>query len=562
MCDNATKKTTESRNIVDELYCNAKDLVFNNAYMLIVLGTAFLTYGYYFYFHATGVDDLDTIRFFEEYHLIRQGRFMGQVFHELFDIMKNNVFFTMVVTVALFVCATIFTSAFLKSVTTIKNNLALGVISALMLSFPTNAMIFKFILASALISFGYLLTIFAVVYTMQFINTDNLSTKKVLYALVVLALLVLITSTYESFVFVYFITILFVILFSLRSDSTFYIKHPIRLVFISVSYILVAVIIESIVSNSLIFMLDLEKIERVAFTNSQWFLADSIIRNMKILSFEIFVNYYLVAMYSVSHFYFVILGLAMLIAVVLKTHRKYLALAILVYAALYLSIFGVSIIDGRVQLYRTMQSLSTFVFFASAYVFVSLSKKNVKRCSVIFMAFVVYYSALLQNDYYKGEWNQHLLQNRFIETIMYDIENAYGTNQSIYFVGKYKNTESPMDNAIIRVPKGGLRGRVVGYFVNTFASGKYDSSGNGYYDIAYYPTRSYIDTFGKTSYNSLKVIYLTRYANHLGYDVNVCDVEFLNGDEDVAMSESMEYYPKDGYFKEVNGCVYINIGSY
>lgn len=83
---------TYDGNFLKEYYDTVKGLIKSNCFMLFLLGISFLTYGFYLYFHAIGADDLDRDRFFVEYGLIRQGRFVGQILHEVFDIMWNHAF--------------------------------------------------------------------------------------------------------------------------------------------------------------------------------------------------------------------------------------------------------------------------------------------------------------------------------------------------------------------------------------------------------------------------------------------------------------------------------------
>ncbi|MFV0425157.1 MAG: glucosyltransferase domain-containing protein [Bacilli bacterium] len=540
---------------LNDYFKNVRKLFFNNIFMLITLFFTFLTYGFSLYFHATGVDDLDTIRFFDNYGLISQGRFVGQILHEVFDVMQYHVFFTMAITIIIFIIASVLTAALLKMISGIKNYVVLAIFTGLLLTFPTNALIFKYLLVTVLTALGYLLSILAVVYTIQYCLT-----QKIKYLIVITLLLILLISSYESFVFVYFMMILFICLFSSTRNSKINVTSLLQLLIISMIVIIVATIFESLIANGLINILNVDKLDRVSISESVWLSSDSIIHTLKSLIINIFVDHYFVALFSFSHMFHVIVTILMFVGIFTIKDRKTRWINFFILIMINLTIFGISIVDGKSQLPRTLQTMATFVMFGSAYVYLMLDRKIFKKGFIIISAFAVYSGAHLQNMFYERDWQKNVEQERFFYTIIHDVESKYGTEQKIYFVGKYKIDDSENDDAIIQIEKNTLRGKIFNTIENRFYGGILENEGKDYYDFSYYSNIVYLDTFGTTGYPNLKQEYLIKYINYLGYDVNACNIKSLTVVEEEKISEDMTYYPQKGYIKKVDNCIFINIG--
>ncbi|MFV0425158.1 MAG: hypothetical protein ACK5K7_06355 [Bacilli bacterium] len=43
--------------------------------------------------------------------------------------------------------------------------------------------------------------------------------------------------------------------------------------------------------------------------------------------------------------------------------------------------------------------------------------------------------------------------------------------------------------------------------------------------------------------------------------MNSCDIEYLDETEEKDMAKDMNYYPQNGYIKEQDGCIFVNIGQ-
>lgn len=461
----------------------------------------------------------------------------------------------MAITIILFIVASIFTAALLKMISGIKNNFMIALFTALMLVFPTNAFIFEFILATVLTSLGYILSIFAVVYTIHFILE-----KKIKSSLVVISLLVFAISSYESFIFVYFTMILFFILFSLRINSRFKTQSIIKFLLYVCILIIVSTLIESLVSNLLIYILDLEKINRVAISESMWFKSPSMY-TIKRLIFNIFINYFFIGLLDFSHMYYVLIVFFMFVATFFVSDRKYLLRSILIIILINISVYGITVVEGKVQLARTMQTFSTFVMFGSGYVYIALCKKWIKKTFIIVVSFAIYSSVHLQNLYYEREWKNHLKQENFLNTLMHDVEYQYGSGQNVYFIGKYDAEQKWYDDSVLQITKDSYPGKIFNYINKRFYDSKLTNEGSDYYAYAYYSSSVLIDVFGDYAKTEHKQEYFIRYIIYLGYDVNSCDIEYLDEAEEKDMAKDMNYYPQNGYIKEQDGCIFVNIGQ-
>lgn len=409
-------------------------------YLLTLIITAIGSYGFLVTHYSISLDDLEYDRYYYG-ELIAQGRLSATIFHRFFGLTDNFIWIEDFLGV-LFICiGVILLCVVFDQFINTKNRVPQAFFSCVFVSYPLHSELFSYNGCSIAVGLGLILVAVSLLLTIQ-----SLKQKNILYLILSVVSLFFVTSWYESVVLIYVGMVFAGFLLKQVEGQNYKLKQMIPEGIKYAIPLIIAVVSEYIISNSIRILLNLEKSNNAKndFALGMYFKY-SPIYHIKKFVIPVICDY----LVSLScYFPIIILFFAMLImiAIVLydsiKKHRLCLSLCEIM---ILLFVIGLSPILYFRQPYRTCQYYAFFVAFEVFFILLRLSKVNKKRflyktgcfAFAVFTLFQIckinYY---FTNDYLRFEYEKDTIKN-----VGYELKKEFDLSKPVIFIGKYEFPE-------------------------------------------------------------------------------------------------------------------------
>ncbi len=539
----------------------AVELIKNIKYIIPVVITAILSFGFVITHHSINGDVLSYDRYFEQGELIAQGRFTAPLINKIFNIMNFNPFFVDTLAVLFLIASAILFCLLFDRVSKGKlNDNVYTIFSCLFISYPLISEIFTFTPASLSIGIGYFLTAISLMIGYESIFNCYSKIKGIIFETILLCLAVYL---YESFAAVYLCGIFMILIIEyLYNKNRMKFFDLIKKGFLFVIPLVIAIIGGYIFVRILMKLLHLEKsnysAKTIIYTGNTlshvwgWFVKTTIER------YILPVTYYLPITVLV-------LATVLYIIFLIKSSIKEKSLILLLlFIWLGIAVSSLSIIQGIAAMYRTCQTFAIFIAFVFMLVAHEMYKENtnkwVKNIFIIIVYTIIFYQVKDLNGWFVTNYQRYEIEKNAIINIGDEISENYDINKPVYFVGSYSlpdvitgrmylNRESNAFNISSKLNK--LLG-------NKSEKFKKDSNIGIYYGES--NIISYIDwsisAFEKDDKVSVDLI---KFFNYMGYD-------FKAGNRDiyeeyiVPLCEGKPEWPKKGSIFETDKYIIVNFG--
>jgi len=540
--DRNTSKNSEGKKktVLNDVVNNFKQLVTDNKFIIPLIIFVVLGYGFAFFFRGiiTG-DDIGSYRFFENRGTIAQDRLTSYIVHLLLDNFHFSYFFLFFSAIVLLTIGAILNAAFIKSIIKFENNFFLALASSLFCVFPIIWYIQIFLLATFIVGMATILTLFANVFLVDFIKT-----KQPFRFIILLILLILVMSAYESWMFIFITVSLFVLLFSKEEKSLLKMeqKEVKSYILYGIAALVLSVLAENILENIVQIMTNTIPSDYLS-GRVVWLNVD-IFENIKRLLLMVFVRYFLVATASRPFLFFIIVMILFLKIGNAKSKFK-----IFVKLLIILSLFSLTILFGTMQIPRMSTSFNYFIMYALVFLYLNIEHKQYMKNTLI-MASVIgsFLSAQELNNAFELIYSNRLTEINILHQVASDIIPNYGNDASIYIHG-FPDSAGDRDIYIRSLPNESWQGRLVLNIDGFLGTNVY----GGPRVLALYSRTPFLQAQG--AHDRLRVSYFNTY----GYNFRACTPNLT--EEQQGDFLEMPIYPIEGFIREFNGCVIIRFAD-
>ncbi len=420
----------------------------NLPYMLSLIITALLSYGYFIVKETITIDSLSNDRY-NSGILFAQGRLISPLISKIFMEQTNNYSFTNIFGLLLIMLSVIIICCVFEKIFKPKTIVPAVAFSCVYVSYPLNFEYYDF--SGSLLLSGFCMCLLSV--SLYLILTKKSKFERFYLPLILLALM---ESSYETFTFA-FVCLVCICLIPLVTDKCD-LKNKIGYLIHSAIVVVCALVVEYIISTSAISLRGVEQ-DYHADKNIFWFEA-SFLEGIKTLfkSFVLFWNSK-VFCYLPFTILFVagVIFTAIFIGEITKKSNNKLAV-LLSYGAVFASIFAFFVVKGGSCCYRGETTFPVFVGFVMYLLLLKTeNKKSVIKGICIAFVGVLILSQAMSCDY----WNR--LQNRaynaekqVICTVDMIVTERYGKSKPVVFIGAYqlpddiKEKDQIKDNTIAK----------------------------------------------------------------------------------------------------------------
>ena len=536
-----------------------EDYLKNKLYMVCIIITAILAFGFSITNITVGIDDLECGRYIGSGNeLLRSGRFSWLFWTNIFGIKNRyveNSFIFEVVGVIFLLWAAINFCILFKKVSFDKIEMpAYTVFSCIMISYPLMNEIWGYTGVNITICGSILFISFALILMREQLLEGFDVCKYGLSSF----MLMIVCAGYESaavvYVFMVSTILFFQVLFekerkesylSLIKQGSFY-----------ASVLAVGLVLRIIVHRSLLFVMNLS-VMRNGDTAIWWgklpvqqVISDIIRGIIK----EYFVKG--IIYFPITEFVCCIVVFCVLCIVLLKKKNKAYWLPAV---GMLISLFLLTLIQGRVSPYRACQVFSFFVAVVMMLLvhFTSSSKiKGVRTLSVAIVmvsGLLCIHQASTMNYYLTLNYLRSEEEARTICNIGEDLNRKYNLEKPVIFTGTYTLSDELRQKAMIS--KDDIRWSIFSEVYGLF-SDKDIYNGEEYRKLPDSNVNSVIDwalgAFG--SQDSLQKLF-----NYYGFDYQMADYSVLNDAEKYVQENRIPGYPNEGYIFERDNYIIVNL---
>lgn len=538
---------------------NAEKLLKNLKFILPVLITALLSFGFVITHSSVNIDTLAYDRYFEGGELIAQGRLTAPLINKIFNVMNFNPFFVDTLAVILLITAALFWCLLFKRVSKNKlKDITYTVFVCLFLSYPLICEIFTYTPASVSIAIGYLFTAFALIIGYELmINKD----KKILRISIQTILLCLAVYLYESFAAVYLcgIFMIFIIEYVYNKEK-FKFGELLKKGLVFILPLAIAIVLGNVIVKIIWKIFDITESQNGE--KSIIYLTSGIIGGIKNL-IKTFIGSYVLASTYYLPLTMLMIGLVILAILAIKNSVKEKSwIVLLLFIGLLVSVFALSIVQGMASPYRTCQTFAVFISFAFMLCIQDILEKcNIKIINRIVLALVfivVFYQAKELHSQFYTNYLRYENEKNTVITIGNELVKNHDISKPVYFTGSYGYAKNVTDRLIVNEDNLGLR---ISRKLN-----KVLGNPSSLYDYQYMNEVRY----GQTNVNSyinwaMNAFYidetanveLIKWFNLLGYDIKTGSKDIMDKVQKTS-EENSNHFPKAGYIVETDEYIVVN----
>ena len=538
---------------------NTPKLIKSLKFIVPVLITVILSFGFVITHSCVNIDTLAYDRYFEKGELLAQGRLTAPLLNKVFGVMNFNPFFVDTIAVILLITASILWCLLFKRVS--KNGLkdiVYTVFACLFLSYPLICEIFTYTPSGISIGIGYCFTILALIIGYELSISKE---KKLLRIGLQTILLCLAIYLYESFAAVYLcgIFMIFIIEFVYNKEKTkFWELFKKGIVFILP--LILGITLGKIIVKILWSLLNVTASDNAA-KDIIW-LTEGIKAGVVTL-IKTFINLYVLA--STYYLPITLLAISFVILVILAIKdsvREKSWIVLLLFIGFCVATVALSIVQGTASPYRTCQTFAIFV----AFVFMIFTQDILTKCNIkvinniiLFIVFtVVFYQAKELHRQFYINYMRYEHEKNIVTNIGNELLREHDITKPVYFTGENGYSKPVLDELIVSENHIGLR--------ITRKINKMLGNPSSWYDYKY----MYAIRYGQTNVNSYlywgqrsfhrdeKVsVELVKWFNMLGYNIKAGDRNKYEEIEKIGKSNP-NHYPKKGYIIETSDYIIVN----
>ena len=481
----------------------------NKLFIVTIILVTILSFGFTITNPSVGMDETAFDRYYQNKEMLESGRWGSYLLYSGLGIIEFIPFWIdfLVATIIAFIA--VMWCIFLKK--NLQEKLSIGaylVFATIFISFPIINESYIFSNSSLAVMLG---TFLASLGIMLFYENYNNIHKKMIYLLISIILAVAF-SMYEACGQIMLVSICITTLLMLYTNKDKKIKEIFKYAFCALGILIAGVILDEIIVK-LIYMAGV-RASNEADKEISWGKY-GIVESFQLIMINI-VN----AMRNTKYFPVLIFdtfsGIGLAISI-LQSDKKKNWMILIIFIAMFLSNFAISMLQLDSVLYRTCTSWGLFVavIVMVAYKFLS-EYKITKILAIIMIGMLVLQQTKTLNQLFYNDYMRYQKDLHIAYELIYDLEKDYDTSKPLVIMG------TP------------YKGR-----------GDYGAQSNSLSVL----------WWGKKAFNDNGREFI-KFLNSLGYDFKVpTDEEYEKGKIE---AEKMGNYPKAGSIKELEDCIVIN----
>ena len=481
----------------------------NKLFIVTIILVTILSFGFTITNPSVGMDETAFDRYYQNKEMLESGRWGSYLLYSGLGIIEFIPFWIdfLVATIIAFIA--VMWCIFLKK--NLQEKLSIGaylVFATIFISFPIINESYIFSNSSLAVMLG---TFLASLGIMLFYENYNNIHKKMIYLLISIILAVAF-SMYEACGQIMLVSICITTLLMLYTNKDKKIKEIFKYAFCALGILISGVILDEIIVK-LIYMAGV-RASNEADKEISWGKY-GIVESLQLIMINI-VN----AMRNTKYFPVLIFdtfsGIGLAISI-LQSDKKKNWMILIIFIAMFLSNFGISILQLDSVMYRTCASWGLFIaaIVMVAYKFLS-EYKITKILAIIMIGMLVLQQTKTLNQLFYNDYMRYQKDLHIAYELIYDLEKDYDTSKPLVIMG------TP------------YKGR-----------GDYGAQSNSLSVL----------WWGKKAFNDNGREFI-KFLNSLGYDFKIpTDEEYEKGKIE---AEKMGNYPKAGSIKELEDCIVIN----
>ena len=478
-------------------------------FITIVILVTILTFGFTITNFSIGMDETAFNRYYKNKEMLESGRWGSYLIYRGLNITEFVPFWIDFMVASIILITAILWCVFLKK--NLKEKLPLGayiVFATIFISFPLVNEWYIFSNSSlAVISGTFLASLGIMMFYENYIKIH----KKIIYILISIVL-AFAFSMYEACGQVMLVAICITAILMLYTKKDTKIKDIFKYLFATLGILIIAVILNEIVVK-FIYLLGI-KPSNEADKEIKW-------GEYGILeSFQLIVFYIFYAMKNTIYFPMLIFDIVSAIGLaisIVQSDKKRNWMILLIYIAMFLSNFAISMIQLKSVLYRTCTSWCLFVSIILMISYYYLSKyKLTKVLTGIIIGILVLQQTIIVNKLFYNDYKRFQKDVHIAYDLIYNLEKDHDISKPLVIMG---------------TPYKGIGG--------------YGAQSNSL-SVLWWGQKAFNDN-GREFINFL---------NSLGYKFRVpTDDEYKKGKIE---AKNMSNYPKNGSIKELDDCIVVN----
>ena len=481
----------------------------NKAFIITIILITVLSFGFTITNSSVGMDDTAFDRYYQGKEMLAIGRWGSYLVYQILNITEFIPFWIDFIASSIIMLTAVLWCIFLKK--NLEDKLPRGAyitFAAVFISFPIINEIFIFENCNIAVMLGSFLASLGI---MVFYENYTKIHKKGIYIVSAL-ILTFAMSMYEACAQIMLVAIFITAILMIYTNRDKKIKDIFKYLFSVLGILLVGVILDEIIVKIIYFAG--VRASDVADKEINW-------GQYGILeSFEIILVDIVCAMKNIKYFPVLIFDVASGIGLaisILQSDRKKNWMILVIFIAMFLSNFAISILQLDAVLYRTCTSWGLFVAIIVLMLYKFLSEYKITKilaCLVIGILVLQQSKTLNQlfyNDYKRYQKDLHIAYD-----LVYNLEKDYDISKPLVIMG---------------TPYKGM--------------GDYGAQSNSL-SVLWWGKKAFDDKGSE----------FIKFLNSLGYSFqNPTDEEYEKGKIE---AENMERYPKDGSIRELDDCIIIN----
>ena len=481
----------------------------NKAFIITIILITVLSFGFTITNSSVGMDDTAFDRYYQGKEMLAIGRWGSYLVYQILNITEFIPFWIDFIASSIIMLTAVLWCIFLKK--NLEDKLPLGAyitFAAVFISFPIINEIFIFENCNIAVMLGSFLASLGI---MVFYENYTKIHKKGIYIVSVL-ILTLAMSMYEACAQIMLVAICITAILMIYTNRDKKIKDIFKYLFSILGILLIGVVLDEIIVKIIYFAG--VRASDVADKEINW-------GQYGILeSFEIILADIVCAMKNIKYFPVLIFDVASGIGLaisILQSDRKKNWMILVIFIAMFLSNFAISILQLDAVLYRTCTSWGLFVAIIVLMVYKFLSEyKMTKILACLVIGILVLQQSKTLNQLFYNDYKRYQKDLSIANELIYNLEKDYDISKPLVIMG---------------TPYKGM--------------GDYGAQSNSLSVL----------WWGKKAFNDNGREFI-KFLNSLGYDFNVpTDEEYEKGKME---AENMSNYPKNGSIKELDDCIVIN----
>lgn len=481
----------------------------NKIFIVTIILITILSFGFTITNSSVGMDDTAFDRYYQDKEMLAIGRWGSYLVYQILNITEFIPFWIDFLASSIIMLTAVLWCIFLKK--NLEDKLPLGayiVFATIFISFPIINEIFIFENCNIAVMLGSFLASLGI---MVFYENYNNIHKKRGYIISTL-ILTLAMSMYEACTQIMLVSICITAILKIYTSNDKKIKDIFKYLFAGLGILAVGVVLDEIIVK-LIYIAGVRASD-VADKEIKWGKY-GIIESLLLISLNIInsmknIKYFPVLIFNI------ISGVGLAISI-LQSDKKKNWMILVIFIAMFLSNFAISILQLDSVLYRTCTSWGLFVGIIVMFSYKILSEYKITKilASIAICILVLQQSKTLNqlfyNDYMRYQKDLHIAYE-----LIYNLEKDYDTSKPLVIMG---------------TPYQGM--------------GKYGAQSNSLSVL----------WWGKKAWNDNGREFI-KFLNSLGYHFEVpSDEEYEKGKIE---AENMNKYPQSGSIKELDDCIIIN----